>query len=93
MKANKALKRLGKIEALMSDVTERYSSSASHIREALQNAKTAVARAKEVVSLHASSGAKVPMTAKDPVARTKETVSLQASSGTSQRAGEFPLGG
>ena len=36
MKANKALKRLAKIEMLMSDVTERYSASAPQIREVLQ---------------------------------------------------------
>jgi hypothetical protein len=61
MKAKKALKRLAKIEALMSDVTERYSASAPHIREVLQDAKAAVNRAKEAVSLQASSG-----TAKNP---------------------------
>ena len=55
MKTNKALKRLAKIEALISDMTERYS-SAPHIREALQDAKAAVARAKEAASLQASSG-------------------------------------
>ena len=55
MKANKALKRLAKIEVLISDVTERYS-SAPHIRETLQDAKAAVTRAKEAVSLQASSG-------------------------------------
>ena len=49
MKANKALKRLAKIEALMSVVTERYSASAPHIREVLQDAKAAVARARETV--------------------------------------------
>jgi adenylate kinase len=61
MKTNKALKRLAKIEALMSDVTERYSASAPHIRELLQSAKAAVTRAKEAVSLRTSSG-----TAKNP---------------------------
>jgi hypothetical protein len=55
MKANKALKRLAKIEALMSDVTERYSST-PHIREVLQDAEAAVIRAKEAVNLQASSG-------------------------------------
>jgi hypothetical protein len=55
MKTNKALKRLAKIEALISDVTERYS-SAPHIRETLQDAKAAVTRAKAAVSLQASSG-------------------------------------
>ena len=63
MKANKALKRLAKIEASMSDVTERFS-SASHIREVLQDAKAAVTRAKEAVSLQASSG-----TAKNPLVK------------------------
>jgi hypothetical protein len=42
MKANKALKRLTKIEAVMSDVTERHSASSPHIREVLQDAKAAV---------------------------------------------------
>jgi hypothetical protein len=56
MKANKALKRLAKIEALMSDVSERYSPGASHIREALQDAMGALARVKAAVSSQASSG-------------------------------------
>jgi hypothetical protein len=56
MKTNKALKRLAKIEALMSDVAARYSATAHHIREVLQDAKAAVVRAKEAVSLQASSG-------------------------------------
>jgi hypothetical protein len=56
MKANKALKRLNKIEALISDVTERYLARAPHIRDVLQDAKAAVTRAKEAVSLQASSG-------------------------------------
>jgi hypothetical protein len=61
MKANKARKRLAKIEALISEVTERYSSSALHIREALRDAKAAFARVKEAVSSQASSGkAKTP---------------------------------
>ena len=55
MKANKALKRLSKIETLMSVVSERYSAGESHIREMLQDAKAAVARVKEAVSLQASS--------------------------------------
>ena len=53
MKANKALKRLAKIEALISDVTERYSASAPHVRDVLQDAKAAVARAKEAMRLRA----------------------------------------
>ena len=61
MKANKVLKRLAKIEALILKVTERYSASAPHIRELLRDAKAAVTRAKAAVSLQASSG-----TAKNP---------------------------
>ena len=53
MKTKKALKRLAKIEGLMSDVTKRYS-SAPDIRETLQDAKVAVSRAKEAVDLQAS---------------------------------------
>ena len=55
MKANKAIKRLAKIEALISDVTERYS-SVPHIRQVLQDARAAVTRAKEAVGLQSSSG-------------------------------------
>ena len=56
MKTNKARKRLAKIEALISDLTERYSVSAPRIRDLLQNARVAVTRAKEAVGLQASSG-------------------------------------
>ena len=70
MKANKALKRLAKIEALMSDVTERYSASAPNVQEALQDAKAAVTRAKEAVSLQASSG-----TATNPPAKHSKRTS------------------
>ena len=56
MKANKALKRLAKIEALISDVEERYSLDAVHTREAFRDARSAIARLKDAVSLQASSG-------------------------------------
>jgi hypothetical protein len=58
MKANKALKRLAKIESLMSVVIERYSASAPHLRRVLQDAADAIARAKQAVKLQASSGTK-----------------------------------
>jgi hypothetical protein len=48
--------RTAKIEALISEVTERSSASAPHIRQLLRDAKAAVIRAKEAVSLQASSG-------------------------------------
>ncbi len=54
MKANKALKRLAKIETMMSDVAERFSASAPHLREALKDLKAAVASVKEAVKVQAS---------------------------------------
>lgn len=57
MKANKALKRLAKIETLMSDVAERFSASAPHLREALKDLKAAVLSVKEAVKVQASSPA------------------------------------
>jgi hypothetical protein len=61
MKANKALKRLAKIETSVSDLAKRFIPSA-HIREVLQDAKAAVIRAKEAV-LEASTGATKKKTA------------------------------
>ncbi len=55
MKANKALKRLSKIETLMSDVAERFSASAPHLREALKDLRAAVLSVKEAVKVQASS--------------------------------------
>lgn len=57
MKANKALKRLAKIEALMSDVAERFSASAPHLREALKDLKAAVDSVKQAVKVQSSSAA------------------------------------
>ena len=73
MKTNKVLKRLAKIEALISDVTERYSSGALHIREALHDAKDAVARVKAAVRSQAASG--TAKTAKAP-AKQKRRLSV-----------------
>jgi uncharacterized protein YoxC len=58
MKANKALKRLAKIETLMSDVAERFSASAPHLREALKDLKAAVLSVKEAVKVQTSSAPK-----------------------------------
>jgi hypothetical protein len=81
MKANKALNRLAKIEALISDVMERYSATTPRVRDVLQDAKAAVARAKEAVRLRASKksapikkGAKKPVAKKAVRAQTKATV-------------------
>ncbi len=58
MKANKALKRLAKIEASVSDLAKRFLPSAPHIREVLQDAKAAVLRAKEAVLQESAGTAK-----------------------------------
>jgi hypothetical protein len=58
MKANKALKRLAKIEAWMSKVRDQYSASAPILENVLQAATAAIARAKKAVSLQVSSGPK-----------------------------------
>lgn len=70
MKATKALKRLAKIEASMSDVVERYVSLAPAVRKALQDAMAAVSVAKEAVSLEVSDG-----TGTDPPLEQPETTS------------------
>jgi hypothetical protein len=69
MKANKALMRLAKIEALISVVTERYSAGAHHIREALHEVKAAVARVKAAISSQVPS-----RTAKSSAAKRKSSV-------------------
>jgi hypothetical protein len=74
MKANKVRKRLAKIEAMISDLTERYSKGAFHIREALQNAKAAVAHAKEAVLSQVSS----EKANRSPVKRKKAAVKKAA---------------
>ena len=73
MKANKVHKRLAKIEAMISDLTERYSKGAVHIREALQDAKAAFAHVKEAVSSQTSSG-----TAKNPPVKRKKAAVKKA---------------
>jgi Holliday junction resolvasome RuvABC endonuclease subunit len=55
MKANKAHRRLGKIEDSISDLIERYSADAPEIRQQLLDAKAAVGRARDAVSSQASS--------------------------------------
>jgi len=79
MKAKKAFRRLAKIDALISDVAERFSETSVPIREALQDAKAAFAHLKKTVRLQVSSqnakraGAskkKVAVKVKTPTGRT-----------------------
>ncbi len=55
MKANKALKRIAKIESLTSDVMRRLAKGAPQLSEVLKDLKAAVVRVKEAVSTQVSS--------------------------------------
>ncbi len=61
MKAKKALKRLTRVETLLSSVIDQYAANASDVRELLDSAKASVGRAKETVDLKAA-----PKAAKKP---------------------------
>ncbi len=78
MKANKALKRLAKIETLMSDVAQRFSASAPHLREALKDLKAAVLSVKEAVKVQASAPAAKAFSKKAVRARKKAVVKQAA---------------
>jgi len=73
MKASKAHKRLAKIEAIISDLTERYSKDAIHIRKAFQDSKAAVDHVKAAGSSQASS-----RTAKKPPVKRKKAAVKRA---------------
>jgi hypothetical protein len=75
MKANKALKRLTKIDASLSDLIDRYAASERRVKELLHDAKASVLRAKEAVSLQIST-----RTATKPHVRHIEQPPLQATS-------------
>lgn len=65
MKAKKALKRLTRVETLLTDVIDQYAGSQRDVRELLDNAKASVVRAKKTVNVKASprAGKKPPVKA------------------------------
>ena len=75
MKANKVLKRLAKIEALILKVTERTSASTPHIRELLRDAKAAVIRAKEAVQTSSGTAKNPPVKHSEPSSKTTPELS------------------
>jgi len=85
MKANKALKRLAKIETLMSDVAERFSASAPHLREALKDLKAAVLSVKEAVKVQTSSPA-APKKASSKKASSKKVRRARKKDGVKKAA-------
>ena len=58
MKAKKALKRLSRVETLLSAVMDEYAAKEQDVRELLDSAKASVIRAKESVNLQTSSASK-----------------------------------
>ena len=67
MKAKKALKRLSRVEDLLSDVIEQYATPQTDLRELLDSARTSVVSAKSAVNLQAS-----PEAAKKPPAKAQK---------------------
>jgi hypothetical protein len=89
MKANKALKRLTNIETLIADLAARYSPTAPRMREVLQDAKAAVARAKEALSLLAAKavrGAKKAAPARKKAAEKKAAAKATTAKSAKKRA-------
>src|SRR5450759_3429810 len=75
MKAKKILKRIAKIEALMSEVTERSSASAPHIRELLRDARAAVTRAKKAVQASSRKAKNPPVKHSEPSSKATPELS------------------
>ena len=71
MKAKKAVKRLGKVETLLSNVIDQYAAGVDSVKELLDSAKASVVRAIESVSLQSSAAApkKPPVKAREPKRR------------------------
>jgi hypothetical protein len=69
MKAKKAVKRLGKVESLLSNVIDQYVPSVDSVRELLDSAKASIVRAMEAVSLQSSTPKKPPVKAEAPKRR------------------------
>ena len=80
MKISKVHKRLAKIEALISDLTERYEQGAVHVKAALQGAKVAVAHLKTAVTTHAASTETKKSETKKTEPKKGETKKAEASS-------------
>ena len=68
MRAKKALKRLNKVETILSNVIDSCPASARGLREFLDSAKASVGRARDIVN------ARVARAAKKPPARARESI-------------------
>jgi hypothetical protein len=68
MKAKKALKRLRRVEALLSIVIDQFAGNERSVRDLLDSAKTSVIRAKAGINSQSA-----PRTAKKPQLKAKQT--------------------
>lgn len=68
MKAKKAMKRLSKVESILSTVIDQFSASKNGLRELLDSAKSSVIRARKSVGQQPSS-----RTAKKPPAKADKS--------------------
>ena len=71
MKSNKAHRRILKVEALISDLVNRFSTGSTHVTEAIQSAKAAVTRAREAVASEESPGTSGKATPSGKAAKKK----------------------
>ena len=60
MKAKKALKRLNKVETILSNVIDQCPASSRGLRDLLDSARSSVARVKGVVNAHVARAVKKP---------------------------------
>ncbi len=90
MKSKKALKRLNKVESLLSRVIDSCPASARGLRELLDSAKASVGRAMEVVNARVAQAARKPP-ARSPEFRQglsaegRKRISLEASAQRAER--------
>jgi len=71
MKAKKAIKRLSKVESILSNVIDQFTDSKDGLRELLDSAKTSIVRAKKSVGLQESKTAKKPPATADKSQRAR----------------------
>ena len=91
MKAKKAVKKLMKVEALISNISEQYAAKHSRVRDLLEAAKDSVILAKDAVKLQVSRSVKNrPVKAKRPTpqrvsAKRRKRTAIAASTGDQRK--------
>ena len=78
MKAKKALKRLNRVDGLLSDVLDQYTASEQDVRALLDAAKAAVVRALDSVNRKVSAALEQKAAASKPAAKPKTAMAKTA---------------